>query len=184
MNGTGSPSKMAVVLNESNDLILRRSQWDKAKDAFTDFCRSTSLHGWQHLTETPHLSRGVPHGSGKYMWILIVVASIGVASFFLFTSILDFTSKYVVTNIDTTTAPLNVSCRFKLMKPNSFVLFILRTHRLDISNSIRIYDFKMKLVSISLVNWRLRGNYIELHHKPLISLLESTISLLLNVLCK
>ena len=149
MNGTGSPSKMAVVLNESNDLILRRSQWDKAKDAFTDFCRSTSLHGWQHLTETPHLSRGVPHGSGKYMWILIVVASIGVASFFLFTSVLDFTSKYVVTNIDTTTAPLNVSWRFKLIYYNSFVLFI---HRLDIRYSIRIYDFKMKLILISSVN--------------------------------
>ena len=174
MNGTGSPSKMAVVLNDSNDLILRRSQWDKAKDAFTDFCRSTSLHGWQHLTETPHLSRGVPHGSGKYMWILIVVASIGVASFFLFTSILDFTSKYVVTNIDTTTAPLNVSCRFKLMKCNSFVLFI---HRLDIRYrySICIYDSKMKLVLINLVNWRLRTNYIELHHKLLISFLKSTL---------
>lgn len=125
MNGTGSPNKMAVILNESNELILRRSQWEKAKDAFTDFCRSTSLHGWQHLTEPHHLSRGVPHGSGKYMWILIVVASIGVASFFLFTSVLDFTSKYVVTNIDTTTAPLNVSFSFKLIKYSSNLLFRL-----------------------------------------------------------
>ena len=115
MNGTTSPNKMAVILNESNELNVKRTQCEKAQDAFTDFCRSTSLHGWQHLTEPHHTLRGVPRGSGKYMWILIVVASIGVASFFLFTSVHDFTSKYVVTNIDTTTAPLNVSFYFKLI---------------------------------------------------------------------
>ena len=80
---------------------------DKAKTAFTDFCQSTSLHGWQHLGRETHLGQSRTAGE-KYMWILIVVASIGVASFFLFTSVDDFTSKYVVTNIDTTTAPLHV----------------------------------------------------------------------------
>ena len=80
---------------------------DTIKLAFTDFCHSTSLHGWQYLSESHH-HNGVTRRGGKHMWILIVAASIGVASFFLFTSVDDFTSKYVVTNIDTTTASLQV----------------------------------------------------------------------------
>ena len=90
------------VVTMANECNRNMTKVEKTKSAFTDFCRSTSLHGWQHLIET-HQHRGL------YMWICIVVASIGVASFFLLTSVHDFTSKYVVTNIDTTTAPLNVS---------------------------------------------------------------------------
>ena len=82
---------------------------DNIKSAFTDFCRSTSLHGWHHLTDTQGNTRGVTKNGGRFMWILIVSASIGVASFFLFTSVDDFTGKYVATSIDTTTAPLHVS---------------------------------------------------------------------------
>ena len=98
-NPKDTNKRVVTMANECNGNMTRV---EKTKSAFTDFCRSTSLHGWQHLIET-HQHRGI------YMWIFIVVASIGVASFFLFTSVLDFTSKYVVTNIDTTTAPLNVS---------------------------------------------------------------------------
>ena len=83
---------------------------------FTDFCRSTSLHGWHHLTDsTATVSQHGNHkrnkvkGGGRFMWFLIVSASIGVASFFLSTSVKDFTSKYVATSIDTTTASLHVS---------------------------------------------------------------------------
>jgi hypothetical protein len=93
--------RVVTMANECNGNLTRV---EKTKSAFNDFCRSTSLHGWHHLIET-HQHRGV------YMWIFIVVASIGVASFFLFTSVDDFTSKYVVTNIDTTTAPLDVSLK-------------------------------------------------------------------------
>ena len=90
--------------------------FDVRKD-FRDFCRSTSLHGWHHLTDNavPSSQRenqaksSKTKGGGKLMWFLIVSASIGVASFFLFTSVSDFTSKYVATSIDTTTASLHVS---------------------------------------------------------------------------
>ena len=82
------------------------TKMDKVKKAFTDFCRSTSLHGWQHLSES---AIGSSKDGRKYVWMMIVAASIGVASFFIFTSVTDLTSKYVVTNIDTTTAPLRVS---------------------------------------------------------------------------
>ena len=92
-------------IDDENNL----TKMDKPKSPFTDFCRSTSLHGWQHLSEGPIGRR--PGISGKYLWIFIVAASIGVALFFLFTSVDDFTSKYVVTNIDTTTAPLHVCCK-------------------------------------------------------------------------
>lgn len=94
------------MANECNRTLTTMNR--TTKSAFTDFCRSTSLHGWQHLSIADQ-NRGVTRGGGKYMWILIVAASIGVASFFLFTSVDDFTSKYVVTNIDTTTASLHVS---------------------------------------------------------------------------
>ena len=82
------------------------AKMQKVQTAFTDFCGSTSLHGWQHLSES---HREASTAKGKYIWMFIVAASIGVASFFIFTSVDDFTSKYVVTNIETTTASLHVS---------------------------------------------------------------------------
>ena len=111
MNNTQmDPNGDRYIFDMANEHIETLVPADKAKTAFTDFCRSTSLHGWQHLSgANPH---SITRGGGKYMWVLIVVASIGVASFFLFTSVDDFTSKYVVTNIDTTTAPLNVSSHY------------------------------------------------------------------------
>ena len=92
-----------IVMQENDNNLAKRN---RKQSAFTDFCRSTSLHGWQHLSET-HM--GGSKSGGKYIWMLIIAASIGVASFFIFTSVDDFTSKYVVTNIDTTTASLHVS---------------------------------------------------------------------------
>ena len=88
-----------------NDAIMNM---DNMKTAFTDFCRSTSLHGWHHLTDNQRITTGVTKNGGRFMWALIVSASIGVASFFLFTSVDDFTRKYVATSIDTTTASLHV----------------------------------------------------------------------------
>ena len=94
----------------------------KVQTAFTDFCGSTSLHGWQHLSESHRETSAV---RGKYIWMLIVAASIGVASFFIFTSVDDFTSKYVVTNIDTTTASLHVSY---IVLPVSIFRYICRVN--------------------------------------------------------
>ena len=100
--------------NTINECSENVTAMNKTKSAFTDFCRLTSLHGWQHLSETHHHS-GVRRIGGQCMWIFIVAASIGVASFFLFTSVEDFTSKYVVTNIDTTTAPLRVNLMISVL---------------------------------------------------------------------
>ena len=83
----------------------------RKRSVFKEFCRSTSLHGWQYLSER-HYRKETTKSVGKFVWSLIVAASIGVASFFLFTSVNDFRSKYVATSIDTTTASLHV-CRFQ-----------------------------------------------------------------------
>ena len=76
--------------------------------AFTDFCRSTSLHGWHHLTENPRNNTGIASNGSRFVWVCIVFASVGVATFFLFTSVNDFSNKHVATSIDTTTASLHV----------------------------------------------------------------------------
>ena len=94
------------------------TKMDQSKSPFTDFCQSTGLHGWQHLSEC---TQGRSGSHGRYFWIVIVVVSIGAASFFLLTSVADFTSKFVVTNIDTTTAPLKVCKNHKFF---CFVRFI------------------------------------------------------------
>ena len=72
------------------------------KNSFHEFCQQTSLHGWQYL--------GKGGGTkGKIVWLFIVLASLGVASVFLFTSAEDFVNRAVVTTIQTTTASLQVS---------------------------------------------------------------------------
>ena len=72
------------------------------KNSFHEFCQQTSLHGWQYL--------GKGGGTkGKIVWLFIVLASLGVASVFLFTQVEDFLNRSVVTTIQTTTASLQVS---------------------------------------------------------------------------
>ena len=57
------------------------------------FCTTTSLHGWCFLaTSSPGMRLG---------WVLIVLASLAVATFFLFHSASDFASSTVQTTQDT-----------------------------------------------------------------------------------
>ena len=50
----------------------------------------------------------VKSSNGKLVWLVIVVASLGVASIFLATAIVDFMDRSVVTTFETTTASLQV----------------------------------------------------------------------------
>lgn len=77
------------------------------KNTFEDFCEHTSLHGWQHIGR-------VKTRNGRLVWLVIVVASLGVASVFLATAAKDFVNRSVVTTIDTTTASLQVGVSSKL----------------------------------------------------------------------
>ena len=71
------------------------------KSTFSEFCQQTSLHGWQHIHR-------VNTYGGRAVWLGIVLASLAVASVFLTYSIGDFTTRSVVTTIETTTASLHV----------------------------------------------------------------------------
>ncbi len=53
----------------------------------------------------------VKSSNGKLVWLVIVVASLGVASIFLATAIVDFMDRSVVTTFETTTASLQVRRR-------------------------------------------------------------------------
>ena len=85
---------------------------------FEEFCESTGLHGWKHigmvggkiLLLIKFLSIFLsfqPTSKERYVWLLIVIGALGVAVFFLYMAIEDFTSSTVVTTIETTTAPLS-----------------------------------------------------------------------------
>ena len=79
--------------------------------AFREFCASTSLHGWQHLNK-------VTTYNGKFVWLVIVLASLGVASVFLRTAVNDFVNRSVVTTIETTTGSLQVRYAIKEINPS------------------------------------------------------------------
>ena len=82
---------------------------DNKQNNFREFCQQTSLHGWQHIQRVHTVK-------GRIVWFSIVLASLAVASLFLATAAKDFVLRSVVTTIETTTAPLQVSsgkCGFK-----------------------------------------------------------------------
>ena len=75
---------------------------DNKQNNFREFCQQTSLHGWQHIQRVHTVK-------GRIVWFSIVLASLAVASLFLATAAKDFVLRSVVTTIETTTAPLQVS---------------------------------------------------------------------------
>ena len=88
-SGVASSSSSAIAPGHPNVVVK----------AFREFCASTSLHGWQHLNV---------NSTGKFVWLLIVLATLGVASVFLAVAVHDFVNRSVVTTIETTTASLQV----------------------------------------------------------------------------
>ena len=64
-----------------------------------EYCEQTSLHGWFYIASDKPFWR--------YVWLSIVIASIGVASLFIYKAAEDFTRSTVVTTIHSTTEPLS-----------------------------------------------------------------------------
>ena len=64
-----------------------------------EYCEQTSLHGWLYIASDKPFWRNV--------WLTIVIASIGVASVFIYKAAEDFTRSTVVTTIHSTTEPLS-----------------------------------------------------------------------------
>ena len=63
------------------------------------YCEHTSLHGWYYIAKDKKY--------WKIVWGIIVVASIIVASIFIYKAAEDFTKSTVVTTIQSTTVPLS-----------------------------------------------------------------------------
>uniref|UniRef100_A0A0K2T6L2 Uncharacterized protein n=1 Tax=Lepeophtheirus salmonis TaxID=72036 RepID=A0A0K2T6L2_LEPSM len=73
-------------------LIMISSSW-------REYCEQTSLHGWFYI--------GSDKSIWRIIWLLIVAASIGIASIFIYEAVEDFTKSTVVTTIYSTTVPLS-----------------------------------------------------------------------------
>ena len=100
--------------------VFSKCKMKTSKMSFEEFCESTGLHGWKYiglvswkvfvfirffkLLLSVHFQ---PKSKERYVWLIIVIGALGVAIFFLYMAIADFTSATVVTNIETTTAPLS-----------------------------------------------------------------------------
>ena len=127
---------------------------DNMRAAFTDFCRSTSLHGWHHLTENPRNNTGIASNGSRFVWVCIVFASVGVATFFLFTSVNDFSNKHVATSIDTTTASLHVcmnqfSGHCKIHWRFISIKYVTLFHMIDYLSPFRMCSFHQLSYAIS-----------------------------------
>ena len=84
---------------------------------FDEFCNSTSLDGYAYLR----------HTSGsliwKVIWILVILAANGLAISFVATNTSHYLKSDLITNIESSTEPLNVS--FKLQPFNQYVCICL-----------------------------------------------------------
>ncbi|CAB4068103.1 ASICN [Lepeophtheirus salmonis] len=67
--------------------------------SWREYCEQTSLHGWFYI--------GSDKSIWRIIWLLIVAASIGIASIFIYEAVEDFTKSTVVTTIYSTTVPLS-----------------------------------------------------------------------------
>jgi amiloride-sensitive sodium channel len=71
-------------------------KWDMS---LKTYCEQTSLHGWYYIANDRKIWRAV--------WSTIVLASVGVASIFIYKAAEEFTKSTVVTTIHSTTEPLS-----------------------------------------------------------------------------
>ncbi len=68
-----------------------------------EYCEQTSLHGWLYMASN-RTRRG---RFWRFSWSLVVLASVGVAAFFVFWAAEEFSKATVVTTIHSTTEPLS-----------------------------------------------------------------------------
>ncbi|TRY72690.1 hypothetical protein TCAL_05397 [Tigriopus californicus] len=93
----------------------------------------TSLHGWFYMTST---DRKI----WRFLWTMIVLTSIGVASVFVYKATEDFSEATVVTTIHSTTVPLSevyfpavTVCNINQVRKSFF-------NDLDIDNNVSVVD--------------------------------------------
>ena len=91
--------KLSIV--KYSDSIVKYSEI-KIKDFLRDFCSFTSLHGFNFL----YHSKSIP---SRIAWIFAIVAMLGVGAFFLMNNTNTYLKSKLATNIESSTAGLDVS---------------------------------------------------------------------------
>ena len=81
---------------------LRQFSKAQAAKVFQDFCESTSLHGYPYLFVTTSVIL-------KIIWIIVIIVFTFFGIGFLISNTNHYLSSNIVTTIDTSSAPLNVS---------------------------------------------------------------------------
>ena len=106
----------------------------------------------------------------KFIWVFIVVASLGVASVFLCTAGYEFINKVVVTTIDTTTASLqvrhflfqNVDCSI-YFKTYNISTFIVKNLKIKVFQNQR-ETFHKKTIHIEYTTKYYRLQYVNVQN--------------------
>ena len=69
-----------------------------------EFCNSTSLHGYSHVSNFENIVL-------KLFWIFVILTMIGLGCFFVATNTNEYFKARLVTNIESATADLRVSLK-------------------------------------------------------------------------
>jgi hypothetical protein len=79
-----------------------------AMGLFQAFCGDTSMHGWQYLGRSAHRQFAPScRGEKRPVWLLVIMFSIGMSGYFLFTNLTDYKDDYTVTSLDSMTELLS-----------------------------------------------------------------------------
>ena len=97
--------------------MIQNTSW---RESISEYCKRTSLHGWQYLGPNQSICRNLT-------WILIICSAFGLGGYFITISTIDFINATTTTTIATSTGPLEditfpsiVICNVNQLK-NSFL---------------------------------------------------------------
>ena len=83
-------------------LKCRKTSKSEKTAIFKEFCNSTSLHGYSHVSNFENIVL-------KLFWIFVIFTMIGLGCYFVATNTSDYFRARLVTNIESATADLSVS---------------------------------------------------------------------------
>ena len=100
-------------LRSSHIKTRKMLQKAQTKKVVKDFCESTSLHGYSYLYIVDSLGL-------KLVWILVILCTTGLGIYFFVKNTEDYIKARIVTNIESSSADLNV-CNLRLFHFSKFL---------------------------------------------------------------
>ena len=85
-------------------LKFRQTSKSEKTLIFKEFCNSTSLHGYSHVSSFENIVV-------KLFWIFVILTMTGLGFFFVASNTNDYFQARLITNIESATADLRVSSR-------------------------------------------------------------------------